>query len=105
VKKIKMSGTNILIEEERLSTLLKVFREGENTHFAQAYIQTGIMGEAIIKGLNSPMMCYRKRKELTDAVYAYIATMGYDTSVMQRAKYNNGIRRINTVKKKLRGVQ
>jgi hypothetical protein len=104
MKKVKMAGTNLLIEEERLSTLLKVFREGEDSYFAQMYIQTGIMGEAVIKGLSSPVMNYRKRKELNDAIYAYLYIIGYKTSTMQRVKLAKDEKTVTTIRKKLKVV-
>jgi hypothetical protein len=77
----------IRIESERLSTLCKVFREGETHHFAQYLVQSGDAGHAIIKGLESPAMSNRERTELNKRIIEVLQNdFGYKSGSFQRKK-------------------
>ena len=77
----------IRIESERLTTLCKVFREGESVHFAQYLVQSGDAGHAIIKGLESPAMSNRERTELNKRIIEVLQNdFGYKTGSFQRKK-------------------
>ena len=77
----------IRIESERLTTLCKVFREGEAHHFAQYLVQTGEAGHAIIKGLESPAMSNRERTELNKRIIEVLQNdFGYKSGSFQRKK-------------------
>jgi hypothetical protein len=49
-------------------------------------------------------MNYRKRKELNDAIYAYLYIIGYKTSTMQRVKLAKDEKTVTTIRKKLKVV-
>ena len=84
---ITQHGGKIRIESERLSTLCKVFREGETHHFAQYLVQSGDAGHAIIKGLESPAMSNRERTELNKRIIEVLQNdFGYKTGSFQRKK-------------------
>ena len=77
----------IRIESERLTTLCKVFKEGETHHFAQYLVQTGEAGHAIIKGLESPAMSNRERTELNKRIIEVLQNdFGYKSGSFQRKK-------------------
>lgn len=77
----------LIIVSERLSTLCKVYHEGEDTHFAQYLVQTGEIGEAIIKGLESPEMSMRARVELNKRIKEVAEDdFGYKSGKYQRNK-------------------
>ena len=77
----------LIIVSERLSTLCKVYREGEDTHFAQYLVQTGEVDEAIIKGLDSPKMSIRDRVELHKRIKEVAEDdFGYKSGKYQRKK-------------------
>lgn len=72
---------------ERLATLCKVFREGEDVHFAQFVVQTGEVGEAIIKGLESPKLTHKERRELHECIFDVVHNdFGYTTGKYNRKK-------------------
>ena len=82
-----IDGTQYQIVEERLSTLYKLFREGEEGHFAQFYVQTGLMGECIIKGLESPNLPFKERKNIHDTIWSYLHNnVGYEYGSIQRVR-------------------
>lgn len=88
--RLAIPNTEFEIIDERLSTLCKIYRKGEPTHFAQFYVQTGALGEAIIKGLDSPNLRFNERKKIHKAMWTYIAnSMGYSQGTMQRVKRNS----------------
>ena len=77
----------LIILSERLTTLCKVYREGEGTHFPQCIVQTGEAGEAIIKGLESPEMSMRDRVELNKRIKEVAEDdFGYKSGKYQRNK-------------------
>ena len=84
---ITQHSGKIRIESERLTTLCKVFREGEDHHFAQYLVQTGDAEHAIIKGLESPAMSNRDRTELNKRIVEVLQNdFGYKTGSFQRKK-------------------
>jgi hypothetical protein len=84
---ITQHGGIIRIESERLTTLCKVFREGETHHFAQYLVQSGDAGHAIIKGLESPAMSNRERTELNKRIIEVLQNdFGYKSGSFQRKK-------------------
>ena len=84
-----IEGTQYQIVEERLSSLCKLFRVGEEEHFAQFYVQTGLIGECIVKGLESPNLPFKERKQIHDTMWGYIHNnMGYEYGSIQRVKKN-----------------
>lgn len=81
-------GTKYQIIEERLSTLCKLYREGEEDHFAQFYVQTTVMGECVVKGLESPNLTFKERRKIHDIMWGYIHdVMGYKIGSIQRVKW------------------
>jgi hypothetical protein len=87
ISKVAIPNTNLLILDERLSTLCKIYRKGEKHHFAQFYVQTGVLGEAVVKGLEGPNMRFSERKQIHQAMWSYLANvMGYTKGTMQRVK-------------------
>jgi hypothetical protein len=96
-----ISGTNISISEERLSTLCKLHRDGEDAHFAQFLLQTGEVGEAVIKGLESPMSSFTERRKIHKLIWTHLHNkMGYTQATIQRVKFSPKFRVI-TKKKSL----
>ena len=84
---ITQHSGKIRIESECLTTLCKVFREGEDHHFAQYVVQTGDAEHAIIKGLESPTMSNRDRTELNERIIEVLRDdFGYKTGSFQRKK-------------------
>tara|TARA_R110000744_G_scaffold113011_1_gene211827 strand:+ start:5832 stop:6143 length:312 start_codon:yes stop_codon:yes gene_type:complete len=82
----------LIILSDRLTTLCKVYREGEDTHFAQYLVQTGEIGEAIIKGLESPEMSMRDRVELHKRIKEVAENdFGYKSGKYQRKKHERFI--------------
>jgi len=101
INKKPLAGTDFLILDERLSSLCKVYHKDENHPFAQFYVQTGELGEAIIKGLDSPSLNFRERKVIHKAMWSYVANvMGYKQGTMQRVKFKPEPT-VHTVKKSL----
>lgn len=99
--KTAIPGTDLFIQDERLSSLCKIFRKGEDQHFAQFHVQTGVLGEAVIKGFESPKLSFKHRKMLNDAIWSYLANaMGYTHGTLQRVKQKPKLS-ITTVKKSL----
>ena len=86
-KKKAIVGTPYQIIDERLSSLCKLYRVGEEGHFAQFYVQTGLMGECIVKGLESPNLPFKERRQIHDVMWRYIhEVMGYEIGSIQRLK-------------------
>ena len=84
---ITQHSGKIRIESERLTTLCKVFREGEAHHFAQYVVQTSDAEHAIIKGLESPAMSNRDRTELNKRIVEVLRDdFGCKTGSFQRKK-------------------
>mgnify|MGYP000350588796 CR=1 FL=1 len=89
IARCELHNSDFEILEERLSSLCKIYKKGASTHFAQFYVQTGSLGEAIIKGLDSPNLRFSERKKIHKVMWSYIAkNMGYKTGTMQRVKRN-----------------
>jgi hypothetical protein len=99
--KTAIPNTNYSILEERLSSLCKLY-EGESTeHFAQFYVQSGLLGECVIKGLDGPKLPFKERRGLHEAMWIYVSNvMGYSRVSMQRVKYKPKTKVI-TIKKSL----
>ena len=94
-------GTQYEMEEERLSSLCKLFRAGEEHHFAQFSVQAGLLGECIIKGLESPHMPFKERRAMHDAIWNYVHNnMGYEYGTLQRVRKKPKLV-INTTRKSL----
>lgn len=86
-RRVPVLNTNYEIFEERLSSLCKLFKVGEKEHFAQFYVQAGLLGECIIKGLESPRLPFKERRLLHDAMWSYIHNeMGYEYRAVQRVR-------------------
>jgi len=86
--KRRIPSTNYWILEERLSTLCKIFRDNEDSPFAQLYVQTGEIGQAVVKGLDGPNLRFSERKAIHDAMWSYLHnTMGYECATFQRVKF------------------
>ena len=77
-------GGKMHVLSERLATLCKVYREGEDVHFAQFMVQTGEVGEAIIKGFESPKLTHKERREL----HKCISDLVYNDFGYSYGKYN-----------------
>ena len=89
---ITQHAGKLIILSERLTTLCKVYREGEDTHFAQYLVQTGEVGEAIIKGLESPEMSMRDRVALHKRIKEVAENdFGYESGKYQRKKHEGFI--------------
>jgi hypothetical protein len=100
--KQRIPGTGLSVLEERLSTLCKVFRGEEEHPFAQFYVQTGEIGQAVVKGLDGPRLRFSERREIHAAIWSYLHnTMGYERATNQRVKFKPEFRVIT--KNKLLG--
>lgn len=88
LQKKRIAGTPYKVLEERLSTLCKLYREDEEGHFAQFYVQTSNMGECVVKGLESPNLSFKERKKIHDIMWGYMHdVMGYKIGSIQRVKW------------------
>jgi hypothetical protein len=81
-------GTGLSVLEERLSTLCKIYRDEEDHPFAQFYVQTGEIGQAVVKGLDGPSLRFSERRAIHEAMWSYLHnTMGYERATIQRVKF------------------
>lgn len=99
----KIEGTPYQIIDERLSSLCKLYRDGEEDHFAQFYVQTGLLGECIVKGLDSPNLPFKERRQIHEAMWKYLhEVMGYQFAALQRVKKKNSKQVVTTSRKSLK---
>jgi hypothetical protein len=88
LSKVRLPNTNYWILEERLSTLCKLYEDEGKSPFAQFYVQTGEVGQAVIKGLDGPNLRFSERKAIHSAMWSYLHnTMGYARATIQRVKF------------------
>jgi hypothetical protein len=66
--RVPLPGTNKYIEIEILTALCKVFNDGEPKHYMSFIMQSGLIGESVIKNLEGPEMDLRERKVVNEGI-------------------------------------
>lgn len=86
-EKKRIEGTPYSIAEERLSSVCRVFIGDIEKPVAQFYVQSSLLGQCVIKGLDSPNLPFKQRRQAHEAIWRYLANeMGYEYATLQRVK-------------------
>jgi hypothetical protein len=86
ISRAEYPDLDIDIEIEILSALIKFFPHKGSAFFGQVVINTALLNEAILKGLESPKMSFKRRKNLNESIRRTVKKLGYKGGCFQRKK-------------------
>ncbi|GAB5378951.1 MAG: hypothetical protein Alis3KO_01140 [Aliiglaciecola sp.] len=95
LEKHSYEDLGIDVEVEPLGAIFKFFWRGEPVYFGQCVVSTGVLQEAVIKGLSSPEMPPGDRRRLDKAIRRTLKKTNYNQGVFQRKRPDGKIVTVN----------
>lgn len=84
LQKFEFSDLDIDIEFEVTGGIFKFFPHKQSDFFGQCVLSTGEIGDGIVKGLETPHISFKRRKQLNTAIRRTMKALNYSLLTFQR---------------------